>query len=190
MKTTTIPPDLITILTALRDGKKVRRSSKVADDWSDVSTDDCLNCALYRCIDNWLWRIVEPEPVDPFAELKAAHARGERIQECSEPEANDWTEIRNPQWYRGVDKYRIAPKPKLRPWRPKEVPVGAIARLKEGNTWKQWLITARCDSGIFLNGTDETNKGHNCEYLFNDYEHSTDHGLTWQPCGVLEQPTE
>ncbi len=51
---------------------------------------------------------------------------------------------------------------------------------------RQWLITARCDAGVFINGEGKTYEGTSVERLFKDFEHSTDNGKTWSVCGVSE----
>jgi len=81
--------------------------------------------------------------------------------------------------------YRIKPLPTLRPWKPEEVPVGALLRsLTKSYEWVTIILG--------YNATEF------CHPTFNDvpecstfaeglakYEHSLDHGLTWKPCGVV-----
>lgn len=82
----------------------------------------------------------------------------------------------------------VAPKqPTLRPWKPEEVPLNAEVRYKV----KHYVPKLR----YTLNGVDE------CGIYFSfpsaggrvkfslalaHFEHSLDHGKTWQPCGVME----
>jgi len=88
-----------------------------------------------------------------------------------------------------VNNYRIKPTPTLRPWRPEEVPVGAIVRDPKYNS--VWLITALWeqhkgsgDYRVFLNGGNY--EGHKLEYFTDDKMlYSPDHGKTWLPCGVV-----
>ena len=80
--------------------------------------------------------------------------------------------------------YRIKPTPTLRPWTPAEVPVGAITRLK-GDPHKgcKGLIV----SVYFCSSEVQTaNRTNTLKEMLLDYEHSTDNGLTWHPCGVKE----
>lgn len=87
-------------------------------------------------------------------------------------------------------RYRIKPTPTLRPWRPEEVPVGAIVRDPKYNS--VWLITALWeqhkgsgDYRVFLNGGNYE-EGHKLEYFTDDKMlYSLDHGVSWKPCGIL-----
>jgi len=51
------------------------------------------------------------EAEDPHAEWKAAHARGEVIQETYW--SDEWSDLRNPLWSRPVSCYRVKPKVKI-----------------------------------------------------------------------------
>lgn len=83
-----------------------------------------------------------------------------------------------------LHKYRIAPEPKLRPWKPEEVPVGALIRLKGNHCQHSWLIVgyAHNEQQIAFGQTG----GRSIKDLGN-YEHSIDGGKTWAPCGVMEE---
>lgn len=59
--------------------------------------------------------------------------------------------------------------PKLRPWKVEEVPLGYLIRAKGGENI--CLII------------DTTFEARRLQWLI-DYEHSTDGGKTWKPCGV------
>lgn len=82
--------------------------------------------------------------------------------------------------------YRIRTKPTLRPWKPEEVPVGALYRRKS-QAWTAvllpyyegivWMI--KLESG----GKVEGDYPSTC---LEAGEHSTDGGKTWKPCGVEE----
>lgn len=78
--------------------------------------------------------------------------------------------------------YRIANKPKLRPWKPEEVPVLAMLRPKGAAGFRRDTICSVTPDGyIYIgNGYIELTK------VVDTLEHSTDGGKTWQPCGVLE----
>lgn len=70
--------------------------------------------------------------------------------------------------------YRIKPQPTLRPWTMEEVPVGALIRLKRTSGWTGTITgkaTWECQFSIVIS----------------EYEHSTDGGKTWNPCGVVEE---
>lgn len=80
--------------------------------------------------------------------------------------------------------YRIKPTPTLRPWRPEEVPVGAIIFDKRGNNFHRHLIVGVDNNGLVAM-TQQADDS--CINLLAHYEHSLDHGKTWQPCGVLTE---
>ncbi len=78
-------------------------------------------------------------------------------------------------------KWRINPEPKLRPWKPEEVPMRAVFRIKGLETW--CLITGL--NTLFVN-TGWVGKNPSYQTLFQEWEHSTDDAETWLPCGILE----
>jgi hypothetical protein len=86
---------------------------------------------------------------------------------------NEWLPTNNPAWNWFDCEYRIKPTPVLRPWTADEVPLGAWMRdvSKQDNRWL-----------IFTSGNDGVRK----EWLVG-CEHSTDKGVTWLPCGVMEE---
>lgn len=103
-------------------------------------------------------------------------------------EWDQWIPASEPNWdWQNID-YRITTGPKLRPWDPLEVPVGARYRaigmvnhcaIITGFTPR--VITSSCfDAGNRDNGQIEFSE------MLAGYEHSIDNGKTWQPCGVLE----
>lgn len=87
-----------------------------------------------------------------------------------------------PEFYSDGIVWRPAPEPKLRPWRPDEVPVGAITKA-HGDESSARMIVGYSEQGIFL--AQDTGA-----YPFGDLlrfrKHSTDGGKTWHPCGVME----
>ena len=83
-----------------------------------------------------------------------------------------WTSTDNPLWNWEHYDYRIKPTATLRPWTADEVPLGMQARnAKYPKT--RWLI-------------DRTSSEENRMDWCKNYEHSTDGGKTWLPCGVVE----
>ena len=83
-------------------------------------------------------------------------------------------------------EYRLKTEPKLRPWTPNEVPVGALIRCK--GTVGSILILAATENHTIIVPSLSTGGHVNAEWpnssvLNNEY--STDQGKTWQPCGVL-----
>jgi hypothetical protein len=85
-----------------------------------------------------------------------------------------WSIIYVPRWNWDDTEYRIKPTAKLRPWTADEVPVGGQLRSKSYHPDHRSLITT---------------SGHTIlrEGWLNEYEHSTDNGKTWLPCGVVEE---
>lgn len=85
--------------------------------------------------------------------------------------------------------YRIKPEPKLRPWRPEEVPVGAFFKLKlsSPNCWIRIPLLVNSE-GIWFFHTAETKP---LNYVFDEimreYLYTVDGGKTWLPCGVQEE---
>ena len=80
-------------------------------------------------------------------------------------------------------RLRRKPAPKLRAWKPEEVPMGAILRNKKDP--RQWGMITCCIDGEPKFGIINQN----CSYFekcWETCEHSTDGGKTWKPCGVEE----
>lgn len=85
---------------------------------------------------------------------------------------------------------RIKPIPKLRPWKPEEVPVGAILRdnnVKFGEPAKVLIIAVRGAWVHFMNPQNAKLDEKLCDEFNPNWEHSLDHGKTWLPCGVKEE---
>ena len=76
-------------------------------------------------------------------------------------------------WNNDIEMYHIKPTAKLRPWTADEVPLGAWMRDVSEQDYR-WLI--------HTSGNDDTRKD-----WFVNYEHSTDKGVTWKECGVMEE---
>ena len=84
-----------------------------------------------------------------------------------------WERAVNPIWSWNTRLYRIKPTATLRPWTSDEVPLGAWV-LEKANRERRWLITDVHDQEFRSD-------------LLKLYEHSTDGGKTWLPCGVVEE---
>lgn len=138
----------------------------------------------------------EKEPTkDPYAELKAAHKAGKTIQVNAAPiqKQPEWLTCHDPRWNNDADCYRIKPEPKLRPWKPEEVPVGALLRTRKRT--QEFIIMGRdphefrdCKTDCYVEISAE-NKVRGGWQIFStiDCEHSLDHGVSWKPCGVMEE---
>jgi hypothetical protein len=85
-----------------------------------------------------------------------------------------WTLINNPVWNWNTQEYRIKRTAKLRPWTADEVPLGAQVRSKSYHPDHR--------SMIIQSGNSMTREG-----WLTCYEHNTDGGKTWHPCGVMEE---
>ena len=84
-----------------------------------------------------------------------------------------WAIIHVPRWNWENTKYRIAPTSTLRPWAVDEVPLGAWMREKK-------VLHDRRILGWTSNQADRA-------MWLDEWEHSTDCGKTWLPCGVMEE---
>jgi hypothetical protein len=84
-----------------------------------------------------------------------------------------WSLAHAPRWGWDDTQYRIKSTPVLRPWTADEVPLGAWMRDVSKQDYR-WLI--------HTSGNADTRK----DWLVG-YEHSTDKGVTWHPCGVMEE---
>jgi hypothetical protein len=111
-----------------------------------------------------------------FLPLVQALADGKTIQLNIEGE---WVDNENPEFAFPRDDYRIKPEPKLRPWLPHEVPVGALIRFK-GATARSLIVGSDYTNPI------QANACYNTDFALSQFEHSIDHGKTWLPCGVME----
>jgi hypothetical protein len=102
-----------------------------------------------------------------------------------------WMRINaSPDFNSKLEDYRIKPEPKLRPWKPEEVPVaGFLIRFeKESTISASYLVIARDLHGVIVSNTSSFEPSlskYSHEKLLT-YEYSTDHGKTWLPCGVEE----
>ncbi len=81
----------------------------------------------------------------------------------------------DPYWNWGDDTkmYHIKPTPTFRPWTADEVPLGAWIRAKSDPKFR-WLIV------------NVANDDMRSEFFLRN-EYSTDKGVTWHPCGVMEE---
>lgn len=78
--------------------------------------------------------------------------------------------------------WRPAPTPRLRPWKPVDVPVGAITKA-HGDELSASMIVGYSEQGVFL---AQDNGAYPFGELLRFRKHSLDGGKTWAPCGVQE----
>ena len=104
------------------------------------------------------------------AAVMLAWADGKEVEYALRGHSN-WEPNESPCWsWAGCD-YRI--KPTLRPWTADEVPLGAWMRFKRNPQDRVLLgwVSVQSDRDLWLD----------------EREHSTDGGVTWLPCGVVEE---
>lgn len=116
------------------------------------------------------------ENAKEFLPLVEALIRREKIEAW---DGDKWVEVANPVFSGPPDHYRIKPRPKFRPWRADEVPVGALLRRKDDSA--RWLIVGAKDNDIAYSQSSTKTLD-----ALERFEHSTDGGLNWKPCGVEE----
>jgi hypothetical protein len=124
-----------------------------------------------------------PEETKAAVAVMLAHANGAKV-ECRN-RGDEWKDIWSdcpPRWNWTSQVYRIAPTPKLRPWKPEEVPLLAWLRWK-GDRKGMSTLTGFNEAGIFY---CSANIGLSFEDALKLFEHSTDGGKTWKACGVME----
>lgn len=96
------------------------------------------------------------------------------VSECLPPVPN----------FNGLD-WRIKPKKKLRPWKPEEVPVGAIIRDLKFSSVTQLILSSIGGYVQVVSRNPVELCEHSLEILVGRH-YSTDGGVTWKPCGVEE----
>ena len=104
--------------------------------------------------------------------IMQAYVDGKEV-ECWHRRLEGWDTTNNPSWNWMDCTFRIKPTAKLRPWTADEVPLGAWGRNPQYPKTR-WLI-------------DRTSSEENRIDWCKNYEHSTDGGKTWLPCGVVEE---
>ena len=102
-----------------------------------------------------------------------AYVDGKEVEVESRITNGCFVKAMTPSWDWFNSNYRIKPTTVLRPWTADEVPLGAQARNRE-HPKTRWLI-------------DRTSSEENRIDWCKNYEHSTDGGKTWLPCGVVEE---
>lgn len=119
------------------------------------------------------------------AEVMLAYSEG-RVVQFRISGGHNWQEANDLAFQFINCEYRIKPTPKLRPWRPEEVPVGAWFKQVGSKQWDQALTYYLSGDTAYLKFYSISSYDCNCSELHRLYEHSLDHGLTWLPCGVPE----
>jgi hypothetical protein len=113
--------------------------------------------------------------------IMEAYIDGYEIQRCGkqwnprESLKPDWCDTDDPCWDFDSCYYRRKPTATLRPWTADEVPLGAWMRVKDSNCGHRRVLIC----GTYDEPTRST--------WLSTSEHSTDGGVTWKPCGVVEE---
>ena len=132
--------------------------------------------------------------IDEQAAAFAAWKRGEPVEfwDDSIPPSGDWSPCLSDHSYNiGEVNSIILRKPaqpatKFRPWRPEEVPVGCLLRVKNSPlSYCTWMALNSSVSGVGYVTLSSVGNITQLE-LMESFEHSIDQGKTWQPCGVME----
>ena len=116
---------------------------------------------------------MNPEQTKEAIRVMQAFVDGKEV-ECTRLGYSDWRPSGPPCWSWNTFDYRIKPTAKLRPWTADEVPLGAQVRSRSYHPDHR--------SMIIQSGNPILREG-----WLNYYEHSTDGGVTWKPCGVVEE---
>jgi hypothetical protein len=114
--------------------------------------------------------------------LQRAVAAGKRLQSLDYDEIggvwvdmcvviSDWSHIASNPY-----DYRIKPEPKIRPWEPEEVPLGALYRLKANDHGGKWVIINEPSRETVL----QLFYGGEWCWPHEQYDN------VWRPCGVVE----
>lgn len=127
---------------------------------------------------------------DEMIAVIQAHKEGNRIEYCEVGYGmltipTDWVPANTPIWDFRHYAYRVAPEPKLRPWKPEEVPVGALVALKHDERRFGKSLITHCNGIMVWTGFKPMSPV-TLESLLEEMVYSTDGGKTWKPCGVEE----
>ena len=123
------------------------------------------------------------ETAREFIPLLQAYADGKEIQMLN-PSCT-WRAVDWELHFGGKPSdYRIKPEPKLRPWRPEEVPVGAIVK---SDVAAYLIIAVNFEKAAIamMSNTMDVVRWYATDSIDGNH-YSTDGGKTWKPCGVEE----
>lgn len=117
-----------------------------------------------------------------------------KVVQCLRPDSSSsWHDIDdiNTNWFTDADaannwQFRIKPTPQYRPWKPEEVPVGALLRFKN-STYPRYTLCGQYSTGEpTLSYPSIEHVPISFEQYLESWEYSLDHGKTWLTCGVSE----
>lgn len=163
----------IAVMSAFDRGEQVQSKIRGSDSWGISSSPA------------WIWSEFDyrttPKP-DPYAELKAAHARGEVIQIWS---GVDWADFTLPPlWRNSPENYRIKPTPKRVPLEAKDVP--PICWIGNGLSSSGSLVLVVGSERIQFVGRDGLMDFTFGYLMDHDLKYSTDR-KEWKECSKLEE---
>ncbi len=119
------------------------------------------------------------------AEIMLAYANGAEI-EVRMGMNDSWTTLYTPAFEQSnLLEYRIKPEKKYRPWKPEEVPVGAMIHWNSSTKHTYLIYSHYSDEGKVGIFKRDGIKTYEYETLFKYCSWSRD-GKTWQPCGVKQ----
>mgnify|MGYP003553534047 FL=1 len=114
-----------------------------------------------------------------------AHLDGKKV-ECKANYAGSWHVNKTYRWNWECCDYRIAPEPKLRPWKPEEVPVGALIKYERTVAVLSYRTKSVFGFVIYLDNGVVDGRGWGYSEVYDLISHSIDGGKTWLPCGIME----
>jgi len=116
---------------------------------------------------------------DEMIEVIKAHKEGKESEYSKDGET--WYSLECPPvWNFQYNYYRVKPTPKLRPWKPGEVPVGAVIRHLKSSTC--WLIIGRDETSVAYSQGSVRSSGdlvQGCEWKWPQEPETA-----WKRCGV------
>lgn len=120
---------------------------------------------------------------DEMIAVIQAHKAGKQIQIDYANKPSGWNDmVLAPEWNFRDMKYRAKPEPKLKPWKPEEVPVGALIQFRGSIS----VILAVYGQKLWFINQGELTWNYVDAGIFYASKYSTDGGKTWKPCGVEE----
>lgn len=81
---------------------------------------------------------------------------------------------------------RRKPQPKLRPWKPEEVPPHCLIRHPNWPKGNFNRIIEAINDKVWMTSLGCLKEYHNSELIAQGFVHSIDNGASWLPCGVEE----
>ena len=167
---------------AAAEGKTIQYKRPDKNTWRDMYDSDFYNPPeAYR---------IKPQEESEAAKFRALWEQGKKV-EFSFDNGQSWLPIcylfLNIDNNAYLDKnyvFRLAQEPILRPWKPEEVPVGALIRTKSCCNYPSLILCVNVEA-ITISNFNPVQLKVRLENL-TEYEHSLDHGVTWLPCGVME----